>query len=42
MPLGIGRRKAVAWEVFLPLENIKVVKDLMHMYLIIYPSRNVK
>ena len=31
MPLGIGRKKDVAWEAVLPLEYVKVVKDLMHI-----------
>ena len=42
MPLGTGRKKDVVWEAVFPLENVKVVKDLMHMYLIIYQSRNVQ
>ena len=42
MPLEIGRKKDVAWEAVLQLENVRVVKDLMHMYLIIYLSRNVQ
>ena len=42
MPPGTGRKKDIAWEAVLPLENVNVVKDLIHMYLIIFLSRNVQ
>ena len=31
MPPGTGRKKDVAWEAVLPVENVKLVKELIHM-----------